>query len=140
MFLHICPNWSQRPLFLHQFNATKCTSTFAGRAIMPNNAFWPVSFLNPNPCLHICSTEKKARKKGIFMVRYLAGLGGHVVVAPATFLSARPHHIPHTGHAQYCIHYCVVLDMRLCSIGYITVWYRIPHCVGYRICSELLPI
>jgi len=108
--------------FLHQFNATKCTSTFAGRAIMPNNAFWPVSFLNPNPCLHICSTEKKAKKKDMFMVRYLAGLRGHVVVAPATFFIHKT--TPHSACQA-----CTVLHTLLCGIGYATVQHRIHHCV-----------
>ncbi len=56
------------------------------------------------------------------MVRYLTGLIGHVVVAPATYWSGES--IPHsTCWAHRVTH------TRLCGIGYITVWYRIRYCV-----------
>jgi len=108
--------------FLHHFNATQCTSTFAGQAIMQKSQIQLVSFTNLYPCVEILLTKQKARKMDIFMVRYLTGLIGHVVVAPATYWSGES--IPHsTCWAHRVTH------TRLCGIGYITVWYRIRYCV-----------
>jgi len=120
-FLYL-PRPVSEATFLHHFNATKCTSTFAGWAIMQNNRIPLVSFVILNPCVHICLTKKKARKKGIFMVRYPTGLIGHVVVAPATFWSREM-----TPHSTCWV--CTVSHMWLCGIGYVTVWYRIRYCV-----------
>jgi len=54
------------------------------------------------------------------MVRYPTGLIGLVVVAPATFRSHET-----TPHSTCRVH--TVTRMRLCSIGYVTVLYRIHY-------------
>jgi len=109
--------------FLHHFNATKCISTFAGWAIMPKTWILLVSSANLYPCVNNWLTKKKARKKGIFMVRYPTGLIGHVVVAPATFLSHKTTFHMSCSHSNmyvpvwYRIRYHVVSDTLRCSIG-----------------------
>jgi len=111
--------------FLHQFKTTKCTSTFAAWAIIQKNWIPPVSFANLHPCIHILLTEMKARKRAFSWADIQLVSLAMWRLHQQHFGLKQWHHIPHVGLAQYCIHYCVVLDLLLCGMGSITVWYQI---------------
>jgi len=81
------PGLVSETTFLHHFNATKFTSTFASWAIMKNKSFPLGSFTNRNPCMQLYLTKKESWKKGMFAVRYAALGLANVVVVPATFWS-----------------------------------------------------
>ncbi len=104
--------------FLHQFNATKLTSTFAGWAIMQDKEFPLGSFAIRSPCRQTYLTKKEARKKDMPLLRYAALGLANVVVAPATFwtrwhniFGMKMQHRQHFGLGQYRICIGCVSDM-----------------------------